>query len=147
MLNKKFSKMKEKILELFYKQKCTQKEIAEKLKLTKSYVSQIVTKDERYPDFKKEKLKNNKKKHNMQIQKIVEQKRKKEKFNRAVDNSILRVMHEQAVNELSKRKHLSDESYREWNSSAYKYNALKRRYEFDDNLGRSADVPKYIKVR
>ena len=53
MLNKKFSKMKEKILELFYKQKCTQKEIAEKLKLTKSYVSQIVTKDERYPDFKK----------------------------------------------------------------------------------------------
>lgn len=61
MLNKKFSKMKEKILELFYKQKCTQKEIAEKLKLTKSYVSQIVTKDERYPDFKKEKLKNNKK--------------------------------------------------------------------------------------
>ena len=83
----------------------------------------------------------------MQIQKIVEHKRKKEKFNRAVDNSVLRVMHEQAVNELSKRKHLSDESYREWNSSAYKYNVLKRRYEFDDNLGRSADVPKYIKVR
>ena len=55
--------------------------------------------------------------------------------------------HRQATIELSKSKHLSNESYRKWNISAYKYNPLKRRYEFDKRLGRSAYVPEYIKER
>ena len=55
--------------------------------------------------------------------------------------------HRQATLELSKSKHLSNESYRKWNISAYKYNPSKHRYEFDEKLGRSADVPKYIKER
>ena len=55
--------------------------------------------------------------------------------------------HRQASYELSKSKHLSNENYRKWNSSAYKYNPSKHRYEFDKKLGRSNDVPKYIKER
>ena len=55
--------------------------------------------------------------------------------------------HEQATRELSKSKHLSNESYRKWNYSAYKYTPSKKRYEFDEKLGRSIDVPKYIKER
>ena len=55
--------------------------------------------------------------------------------------------HRQASLELSKSKYLSNESYRKWNASAYKYNPSKHRYEFDEKLGRSADVPKYIKER
>ena len=46
-----------------------------------------------------------------------------------------------------KIKNLSNENYRKWNSSAYTYNPSKRRFEFDKNLGRSADVPKYINDR
>lgn len=49
--------------------------------------------------------------------------------------------------ELSKRSHLSDENYRKWNCSAYQYNASKRRYELKKELGRSFDVPKYIKEK
>lgn len=38
-------------------------------------------------------------------------------------------------------------AYRNWNKSAYSYNEKKRRFEFkEDELGRSYDVPKYIKV-
>lgn len=54
---------------------------------------------------------------------------------------------EQATRELSKSKHLSNENYRKWNYSAYKYNPSRKRYEFDEKLGRSIDVPKYIKER
>ena len=67
---------------------------------------------------------------------------------RIEDNySTLQAQHRQDVLELSKSKRLSNENYRRWNNSAYKYNPLKRRYEFDESLGRSADVPKYIKER
>ena len=75
------------------------------------------------------------------------EKRKKIQFSNSVDDLSLKVKHNQASMELSKRSHLSNESYREWNYSAYKYNPSKRRYEFDSTLGRSYDVPKYIKER
>ena len=54
-------------------------------------------------------------------------------------------MHNQASSELSERKYLTNENYKKWNKSAYNYNPSKKRYEFDSSLGRSADVPKYIK--
>ena len=59
----------------------------------------------------------------------------------------MKSQHDQATRELSKSSHLSNESYRKWNYSAYSYNPSKKRYEFDNKLGRSADVPKYIKER
>ena len=37
-------------------------------------------------------------------------------------------------------------AYRNWNKSAYSYNEKKKRFEFKEDLGRSFDVPKYIKV-
>ena len=55
-------------------------------------------------------------------------------------------MHNQASQELSKGKRLSNLAYRNWNTSAYSYNEAKRRYEFKEELGRSNDVPKYIKI-
>lgn len=59
----------------------------------------------------------------------------------------MQTQHIQASMELSKSKKLTDENYRKWNKSAYKYNPSKHRYEFDESLGRSYDVPKYIKER
>ena len=56
-------------------------------------------------------------------------------------------MHRQASLELSKVKQLNNIQYRNWNRSAYKYNKDKKRYEFRDELGRSYDVPKYVKTK
>ena len=70
-----------------------------------------------------------------------------EVINQKKTEKLVKAEHNQAVSELSERKHLTNEDYRKWNYSAYKYNPSKRRYEFDENLGRSYDVPKYIKER
>ena len=74
--------------------------------------------------------------------------KKKRENKRIKDNfAIVKMQHEQAVKELSKSQYLTNESYRKWNYSAYKYNPSKKRYEFNKNLGRPIDVPKYIKER
>ncbi len=139
--------MKQKIIEMYYNEHLMQKEIAERLKVSKSFVSQIITKDPRYKEYKEQKLLKSKKKHNKEIQKRVEKKRKENQFKNSVDLLVLKKIHEQDSLELSQRNHLSNENYRKWNNSAYKYNPSKKRYEFDETLGRSYDVPKFIKER
>jgi predicted XRE-type DNA-binding protein len=139
--------MKQQILNLFFNEGLSQKEIVEKLDITKGYVSQVVTNDSRYKKFKEEKLKKSKIKHNKQIQNITNKKRKQIQFSYSVDDLTLKRIHNQASAELSQRNHLNNENYRKWNYSAYNYNPSKKRYEFNEKLGRSYDVPKYIKER
>ena len=126
--------MKDEILDLFFTKGLSQKEIAQKLNVTKGYISQIVTKDTRYKAYKEQKLRKSKEKHNKQIQKATKEKRKKKQFDNSVNDLILKRMHEQASAELSQAKHLSNESFRKWNYSAYTYNPSKHRYEFDERL-------------
>ena len=139
--------MKDKILDLYINKNMKQNEIAKELNISTSKVSRIL---KNIPEAKHEKdnrKKQNKIKHNKDIQTRVEEKRKATQFKNNVDDLILKHLHSQASLELSKRSHLSDESYRKWNISAYKYNPSKRRYEFNECLGRSYDVPKFIKER
>lgn len=139
--------MKDEILDLFFDKKMKQKDIAELLNIAKSTVSKIVSKDSRFIAEKSLRKANNKVKRNKDIQRRVEQNRKKVQFKNNSDDLILKQMHSQASMELSKRSHLSNENYRKWNKTAYNYNPSKRRFEFDKNLGRSYDVPKYIKAK
>lgn len=139
--------MKDEILDLFFDKKMKQKDIAELLNIAKSTVSKVVSKDSRFITEKSLRKANNKVKRNKDIQRRVEQNRKKEQFKNNSDDLIVKQMHSQASMELSKRSHLSNENYRKWNKTAYNYNPSKKRFEFDENLGRSYDVPKYIKAK
>ena len=139
--------MKDEILDLFFDKKMKQKDIAELLNIAKSTVSKVVSKDSRFIAEKSLRKANNKVKRNKDIQRRVEQNRKKVQFKNNSDDLILKQMHSQASMELSKRSHLSNENYRKWNKTAYNYNPSKKRFEFDKNLGRSYDVPKYIKAK
>lgn len=139
--------MKDEILDLFFDKKMKQKDIAELLNIAKSTVSKVVSKDSRFITEKSLRKANNKVKRNKDIQRRVEQNRKKVQFKNNSDDLILKQMHSQASMELSKRSHLSNENYRKWNKTAYNYNPSKKRFEFDENLGRSYDVPKYIKAK
>ena len=132
------------IVSMFYIQHCSTKEIAEKTNVSESYVTKIVKKDIRYTEEKEMRKANSKEKRK-------EYKRNNEKHkreNRRIDDnySFVKSQHEQDARLLSKSSRLSNQNYRRWNYSAYKYNPLKKRYEFDSSLGRSADVPKYIRV-
>lgn len=136
---------KENILNLFYIQHLKVKEIAEKENTSSAYITKIIKQDARYLQEKEFRKDKSKEKRKIDQNNFIKNKRE---IKRIEDNySTVQAQHEQASRELSKSKHLSNESYRKWNSSAYKYNPSKRRYEFDSSLGRAADVPKYIKER
>lgn len=136
---------KENIINLFYNEHLKVKKIAEQLGISSSYITKVIKQDARYiqeKDFRKKESKNNRK---IAQNKFIKNKREKQRLE---DNySYVQSQHDQATRELSKSSHLSNESYRKWNYSAYSYNPSKKRYEFDTKLGRSADVPKYIKER
>lgn len=140
MVNKK-----DVIIELFYNHHLKVNEIVDKIETSSAYITKIIKLDTRY--YKEKQNRKIISKENRKITKNNFMKHKREQ-KRIDDNySMLQEQHRQDVMELSKAKRLSNENYRRWNNSAYKYNPLKRRYEFDESLGRSADVPKYIKER
>lgn len=120
--------------------------IARKLNISKSAVTQVLQKDERYQREKMIRKEKNKIKHKENTKKLIKATRKAKQQKNKSEDLILKRMHNQASQELSKGKRLSNLAYRNWNKSAYSYNEAKRRYEFKEELGRSNDVPKYIKI-
>lgn len=138
---------KEKILKIYFEEKLRPIDIAKKFNVGKSRITRILQKDSRYIDEKLKRKNSNVKKHNEYVKKYIKDKRQIKKSKNNVDDLILKYMHNQASMEMSKGKKLSNMAYRNWNVSAFSYNDKKRRYEFKDKeLGRSHDVPKYIKV-
>lgn len=137
--------LKEKILNLFYIEHLKVKEISEKTSVTSAYVTKIIKTDSRYKEEKNFRKEKSKEKRKLNQNNFVKQKRENKRIE---DNyAFVQSQHIQASMELSKSKKLTDENYRKWNKSAYKYNPSKHRYEFDESLCRSYDVPKYIKER
>lgn len=136
---------KENIIDLFYIKHLKVNEIAEIANVSSAYITKVIKQDDRYIQEKqcRKTISNEKRK----IDQNRFAKNKREKMRIEDNYAIVKAQHEQDAKELSKSKHLSNENYRKWNYSAYKYNPSKRRYEFDSKLGRSYDVPKYIKER
>ncbi len=137
--------LKETIINLFYIEHLKVKEIAEKENITSAYITKVIKQDNRYIQEKQYRKTISNEKRKIAQNKFAKNKREKR---RTEDNySALQKQLEQDSRELSKSKYLSNESFRKWNYSAYTYNPSKKRYEFDEQLGRAADVPKYIKER
>lgn len=137
--------LKEKIINLFYIKHLRVKEISDRLGVSSAYITKIIKQDCRYTEEKHYRKNISKRKRKIDQNNFAKNKREIKKYD---DNySFVQSQHEQASRELSKAKHLSDENYRKWNYSAYKYNPSKHRYEFNEKFGRAADVPKYIKER
>lgn len=133
------------IINLYYVEHLKVKDISVKLKVTSAYITKIIKQDIRYIQEKEYRKNISKEKRKIAQNQFIKNKRDKKKIEE--NYLIVQTQHRQAVKELSGSKHLSNENYRRWNVSAYKYNSAKNRYEFDSKLGRSADVPKYIKER
>lgn len=137
--------LKENIIDLFYIEHLKVKEISEIVNVSSAYITKVIKQDARYLQEKEERKSASKEKRKIAQNTYVKNKREKQRIE---DNYLaVQAQHEQATRELSKSKHLSNENFRKWNYSAYKYNPSKRRFEFDEKLGRAADVPKYINDR
>lgn len=137
---------KEIIINMYFNEKLRPVDIAKKLDISKSAVTQTLKKDKRYSKVKRNRIEKNQKRHKEETNAYNKAKKEVIQFKRNADDLVLRTMHNQASMELSKSKRLSNMSYRNWNTSAYSYNKKKRRFEFKEELGRSFDVPKIIKV-
>lgn len=121
-------------------------DIAKTLKVAKSTIIRVLQKDEKYYSTKKERTEVRRKNHIEKTKDYIKKTRQINQHKNNVDDLILKNMHNQASAELSKRQRMTNMAYRNWNKSAYKYNEKKKQFEFDEKLGRSYDVPKYIKV-
>ncbi len=135
---------KENIINLFYIEHLKVKEIATKVNTSSAYITKIIKQDSRYIQEKEYRKAISKSKRKVAQNNFIKNKREKKEIE---DNyATVQSQHEQASRELSKSSHLTNEAYRKWNISAYKYNSSKCRYEFDDKLTRPYAVPKYIKM-
>lgn len=136
---------KDKIIEMFFINHLSVKEIADSIGTSSAYITKIIKTDERYVMEKQYRKEKSKEKRKQDKNNFMKNKREQKRID---DNySFVQAQHYQATKELSKSRHITNETYRKWNSSAYKYNPLKKRYEFDEKLGRASDIPKYIKER
>lgn len=126
--------MKEEILKLYYEDELRPVDIAEKLNIPSYKITRIIQKDSRYKEEKNTRKANNEQKHKEYTKEYMKNKRKEEQFINKVDDLVLKNTHIEASKELSKRNYLTNENYRKWNYSAYKYNPSKHRYEFDEKL-------------
>lgn len=136
---------KNKIIEMFFYNHLSVKEIAEIINVSSAYITKIIKTDERYTKEKEYRKEKSKEKRKQDKNNFMKNKREQKRID---DNySFVQAQHYKATRELSKSRHITNETYRKWNSSAYKYNPLKKRYEFDEKLGRASDIPKYIKER
>lgn len=137
---------KDTIIKLYFIEKLIPADIATKLNISKSAVTQTLQKDERYKIEKELRKEQNQVKHKENTNNYIKMTRKKKQFKNNVDDLILKNKHIEASNELSKRKRLNNMGYRNWNKSAYEYNFKRKGFELKKELGRSYDVPKFIKV-
>lgn len=136
---------KDKIIEMFFINHLSVKEIADSIGTSSAYITKIIKTNERYVKEKQYRKEKSKEKRKQDKNNFMKNKREQKRID---DNySFVQAQHYQATRELSKSRHITNETYRKWNSSAYKYNPLKKRYEFDEKLGRASDIPKYIKER
>lgn len=138
---------REEILNMYFVNKLRPVDIAKKLNISKSAVTQVLMKDKRYIQIKQDRKIKNQKKHIEKTKDYIKAKRKITQFKNNAEDLILKNMHNQASIELSGPRRMSNMAYRNWNKSAYTYNENKKRFEFRKELGRSADVPKYINVQ
>lgn len=136
---------KENIINLFYIEHLKVKEIATKENTSSAYITKIIKQDARYMQEKEYRKSISKDKRKIAQNNFIKNKREKQRIE---DNyAFVQSQHEQATKELSKSSRLTNETYRKWNNSAYKYNPSKKRYEFDEKLTRCYAVPKYVKER
>lgn len=134
---------KELIIELYFENKLRVVDIAKHLGISKSAVTQVLQKDERYIGEKEIRKNKNKRKNREFTKQYMTSKRKQKSAN--TDYAILKIAHEQASRELSgERKAISNRAFRDWNSSIYNYNAKTQSYVLKRGIVVGSDVPKHI---
>lgn len=132
--------IKDRIINMYFNEKMKQKEIADKLHISKYKVSRIVSKNNMYLEEKERRKIENQEKHKNKKIEAIYLKRKKAQ----IENEILRKQHIQASLELSSSSTISNRAFKKWNSSIYRYNPKTKSYNVKSGIGLSYNIPKKI---
>ena len=138
---------KNEIIDYYFMKHLKAIEIKEKLNVSLSSITRAIKEDSRYKQeksYRKQASKETRKKSQRILMKNKREEPQRDNYN---IKAVLNEQHNKDIRILSNGSHLNNEAFRKWNYSAYKYNPSKNRYEFDESLGRSYAVPKYIKER
>lgn len=131
---------KDKIIDLFYNKHLKPVDIALELDVSNAYITKVIKRDCRYQEEKSQRKQQNQLRHKentIEYMKL-KQKSKQDSY------EALKCQLKKDAEELSYYFDISDRSFRKANSSAYKYNSKKRRFEIDRKLVVSVDVPRVI---
>lgn len=130
------------IVELYFIKKMKQKDIAQKLNISKYIVSRVLRNDARYEQEKERRKEISIKTHNeKKIESVIRKRKQKQS-----DYAIIKNQHIQASLELSGgRKPIGNRAFRDWNPSIYKYDNKTKSYKLKSNITVTQDVPKRIK--
>lgn len=131
---------KEKIIDLFYNKHLKPVDIALELDVSNAYITKVIKRDCRYQEEKSQRKQQNQLRHKENTVEYMKlkQKSKQDSF------EALKYQLKKDAEELSYYFDISDRSFRKANSSAYKYNSKKKRFEIDRKLVVSVDVPRVI---
>jgi transcriptional regulator with XRE-family HTH domain len=136
-------KQQEIVKQLYFNEKYNQTKIAKKLNVSNKYVSKVLNDDSRYQEEKEKRKVISKNKHKEKTINYIKAKRKKVQDKIGYDQ--LKQMHIQASNELSGgRKTISNRAFRDWNSSAYRYDKKSKSYVLKKDITAGYDAPKRI---
>lgn len=135
--------MEDEILKRYFKDKMRQIDIAIELNISKYKVSRVVTKDSRYNKEKERRKLSSEQKHKEKTIDYIKSKRRTKIQDEVYQQ--LQQLHRQASQELSGRKTISNIAYRNWNTSAYKYNDKTKSYHLRNGIIAGFDVPRKIK--
>ncbi len=134
---------KDEIITLYFEKKMSAIEISRKVNVVQSYITKIIKSDSRYDIEKQRRKSQTKKRHN----KINRENMRKVREKNAIDNECLKLLLYHDSYELSTKKSISNQAFRNWNSSIYKFHNENSEYRVkDDMLNKICySVPKKIK--
>lgn len=137
---------KEKIINLYYEEKMTNKSISDKLNVSLPYITKIIKTDNRYQN---EKLRRKNESAIKQKRRNIECiKRRREVLRDERINGSMKLQHMQDVIELSGRHTINNREFKKWNTSIYQYYDRTKEFRVKQELESKTSyaVPKRIKL-
>ena len=135
---------KDKIIDLFYEKHLRQSDIAEQLKVAKSYITKVIQKDSRYIEEKESRKAKNKEKNKIQKRVCAKNRREKEKQERQEYEKLMLLINNDNVI-LSTKKKENDLQDAKWNRSVYEYDENSSDLVLNPNVNAGYNLAKRVR--
>ena len=135
---------KDKIIDLFYEKHLRPSDVAEQLKVAKSYITKVIQKDSRYIEEKESRKAKNKEKNKIQKRVCAKNRREKEKQERQEYEKLMLLINNDNVI-LSTKKKENDLQDAKWNRSVYEYDENSSDLVLNPNVNAGYNIAKRVR--